>query len=42
MDAAVEAVEPEIREAIRLRLGGLRAGGQPAPKPRSIIVNVET
>lgn len=37
----VEAVEKEIRAAIRFHLEGLRADGQTAPKPQSIIEYVE-
>ena len=39
--ATVEAVEREIREAIRFHNEGLRADGLPVPEPTSIIEYVE-
>jgi predicted RNase H-like HicB family nuclease len=37
----VEAVEQEIREAIRFHIDGLKADGLPVPKPTSIADYVE-
>ncbi len=37
----VEAVEQEIREAIRFHINGLKADGLPVPKPTSIADYVE-
>lgn len=39
--ASVEAVEREIREAIRFHIAGLRADGEPVPEPTSIAEYVE-
>lgn len=39
--ASVEAVEREIREAIRFHVEGLRADGVPVPEPTSIAEYVE-
>ena len=39
--ATVEAVEREIREAIRFHIAGLRADGEPVPEPTSIADYVE-
>ncbi|MDP4024263.1 type II toxin-antitoxin system HicB family antitoxin [Methylobacterium sp. NEAU 140] len=39
--ATVEAVEREIREAIRFHIEGLRADGEPIPEPRSLAEYVE-
>ncbi len=38
----VQAVEDEIREAIRFHIDGLRADGMPIPGPSSIAEYVET
>jgi predicted RNase H-like HicB family nuclease len=40
--ATVEAVENEIREAIKFYLDGLREDGQPIPPPTSIAAYAET
>lgn len=37
----VEAVEREIRAAIRFHIAGLRADGEPVPEPTSIAEYVE-
>lgn len=39
--ASVEAIEREIREAIRFHLEGLRADGESIPEPSSIAEYVE-
>lgn len=39
--ASVEAVEREIREAIRFHIAGLRADGEPVPEPKSNAENIE-
>jgi predicted RNase H-like HicB family nuclease len=38
---SVEAVEAEIREAIRFHIDGLKEDGLPVPKPTSIADYVE-
>jgi predicted RNase H-like HicB family nuclease len=38
----VEAVEKEIREAIRFHIDGLKEDGLPIPRPTSIAEYVET
>lgn len=38
----VEAVETEIRDAIRFHIEGLKADGLPVPAPNSIAEYVET
>jgi predicted RNase H-like HicB family nuclease len=38
----VEAVEQEIREAIRFHIDGLKADGETVPPPTSIAEYVET
>ncbi len=40
--ATVEAVETEIREAIRFHIDGLKADGLEVPMPTSIAEYVET
>jgi predicted RNase H-like HicB family nuclease len=40
--ATVEAVENEIREAIKFHLDGLKEDGQPIPPPTSIAAYAET
>ena len=40
--ATVEAVENEIREAIRFHIDGLKEDGQPVPQPTTVAVYVET
>lgn len=40
--ASVEAVEKEIRDAIRFHIEGLKADGLPVPAPSSIAEYVET
>ncbi len=37
----VEAVEREIRDAIRFHIEGLRADGEPVPQPTSIAEYVD-
>jgi predicted RNase H-like HicB family nuclease len=37
----VDAVEREIRKAIRFHIDGLRADGRPVPAPTSVIEYVE-
>jgi predicted RNase H-like HicB family nuclease len=37
----IEAVENEIREAIRFHIGGLKEDGLPIPPPSSIAANAE-
>jgi predicted RNase H-like HicB family nuclease len=39
--ATIEAVEAEIRDAIRFHIDGLRADGLPIPAPTSIADYVE-
>jgi predicted RNase H-like HicB family nuclease len=39
--ASVEAVERQIREAIRFHLDGLREDGLPIPPPTSVIEYVD-
>ena len=39
--ATVEAVENEIREAIKFHLDGLKEDGQPIPPPTSIAAYAE-
>ena len=39
--ASVEAVEREIRAAIRFHVEGRRADGEPVPEPTSIAESVE-
>ena len=39
--ATVEAVEREIRVAIRFHIDGLREDGMPVPEPTSVIEYVE-
>jgi predicted RNase H-like HicB family nuclease len=38
---SVDAVEREIRAAIRFHIEGLRADGQAVPEPKSIIEYIE-
>lgn len=38
----VEAVEREIRDAIRFHIEGLEQGGQPVPNPMNLAEYVET
>jgi predicted RNase H-like HicB family nuclease len=40
--ATVEAVENEIRQAIKFHLDGLKEDGQPIPLPTSIAAYAET
>ena len=40
--ATVEAVENEIREAIKFHLDGLKEDGHPIPPPTSIAAYAET
>lgn len=40
--ATVEAVEGEIRDAIRFHIEGLKQDGLPVPKPTAIADYVET
>jgi predicted RNase H-like HicB family nuclease len=40
--STVEAVEEEIRSAIRFHIDGLRADGLPVPAPNSIAEYVDT
>jgi len=39
--ATIEAVEHEIREAIRFHIDGLKADGLPVPTPTSIAEYIE-
>jgi predicted RNase H-like HicB family nuclease len=39
--ATVEAVEREIRAAIRFHIEGLRADGEPVPEPSSLAEDVD-
>ncbi|MEL6059851.1 MULTISPECIES: type II toxin-antitoxin system HicB family antitoxin [unclassified Methylobacterium] len=39
--ATVEAVEREIRDAIRFHIEGLQADGEPVPQPTSIAEYVD-
>ena len=38
----VEAVEREIRDAIRFHIEGLREDGHPVPEPGAVIEYIET
>ena len=40
--ATVEAVEHEIREAIRFRIDGLKGDNRPVPEPTTVAEHVET
>ena len=40
--ATVEAVENEIREAIRFHIDGLKEDGLPVPEPTTVAEYVET
>ena len=39
--ATIEAVEREVRDAIRFHIEGLRADGEPVPEPSSLAEYVD-